>query len=235
MNFGLLTNLATLTLPMVRAGLGGIAPLDKYAYAGSIVEWNGEVWGSDGINAEKLHGAQVDEAASNVDAGLWGGWFSTVEVRSSGLSSTYLTINVTLATDFASLRDVLSVVEGVIWNSSAGPWPYLAFKTLDLNIIRTPQAAIDDPRGAKPSSTSTGQLPSGVSPTKRDEYARSLCGGQYHSDMCGCGKAWNWIPPGCYPADADGNTNVTGWTTTAMMLGAIGALLVVVAINKVAK
>lgn len=218
-------------------GLGqlrGIAPLDKYVYAGSVIEWNGEVWGSDGVNVAKLDGNQVADAKLSIDAGLWGGWFSDVKVSSAGWSSTYITINVTTATDFAKLGDVLSILEGAVWNSSAGDWPFIAFKTIDLNVISTP---IVTPGASVPSPTPTGALPTSVvNQNQQQQYKAVQCGGQYHSDLCGCGKAWNWFPPGCYPADANGDTgDIKGWTTTAIALGAVGALLAVIAIGKVVK
>lgn len=217
-------------------GLNGIAPLDTYVYAGTVIEWNGQLWLSDGTSVQDPSWSNSNEIAANIDAGLWGGWFSSVEVRSAGLGTLYFTILVTTATDFAKLGDVLSVIEGAIWDTSAAGFSHLAFKTIDLRVVSVPAISVNTPGAAKPSPTPTGQLPSGVTPANADQYAKALCAaGQYHSDLCGCGKAWNWLPPGCYAADANGETNVTGWTTTAIALGAIGALLAVVLINKVAK
>lgn len=106
------------------SGLGAlptaqVAALNDYVVAGSVIEWGGKIYWPD---SDELIGWHSD-GEGRVKNALWAhGGFSMVNAGNIGSAwSPYISIVVTTRVDFAHLGDVLTTIEGAIWQAGYRP------------------------------------------------------------------------------------------------------------------
>lgn len=106
------------------SGLGAlptaqVAALNDYVVAGSVIEWGGKIYWPD---SDELIGWHSD-GEGRVKNALWAhGGFSMVNAGNIDSAwSPYISIAVTTRVDFAHLDDVLTTIEGAIWQAGYRP------------------------------------------------------------------------------------------------------------------
>ena len=213
--------------------------MSDYVKAGTVIQWVGRLYFADGQNAAPVNYGSADAIARDLNATLYtGGWFSDVQVAASGLVNIDFVVNVTAGTDFAHLSDVVSIIEGAMWNTSYYDWPHLAPQQGIVNVLSVPAGASSASVSQTPSPTGGGGARPVVTPTNtpgsKCPYPESL--------ICSCGQEWSWLHFGCQPIGAQGSSgNVfdglaksLGVTPTqAALVGVLGALAIVVAVKRV--
>lgn len=218
-------------LPTI-AGLGSLTDDGKYVVAGTTIQWGGSPnWG--GVSALTL--SEVRDAVTNLyNTGL----YEYVGAQQlAGYLNPYYQVTVRTAIDRARLRDVIDDIEHALYEAGAQPG------TNAYIVVSSPAAT-----GTNTATAGAGNYQqtgnTGGAGNEQVNTVNPHCpNGQFDSLFCGCGKAWSWFPPGCYPADANGNTSNTnklaaelGITpTSAAVLGIVGALLGVIVIGRVIK
>lgn len=195
-----------------------------YVLAGTVIDWGGNIR-LDFVNAAVLPILRATGRYRNLSAT----WYA-------GTINPYVVIRVTSAIDRAQLADVLADIEGAIYQ--AGEMP----QSVAMRVVSAP-----DSQGIAASAGNGGNVQGDVTATST-YWPTVLSGGVVpptqasNSYFCGNGQTWSWSSLGCVPASSseasenllDYLARVLGVTPTqAALIGAAGALLVVVAVKKV--
>lgn len=227
-------------------GLGWLGGTGDYVQAGTVVQWVGKFYQSDGTNVEQVYRGIAGRVANDLAAMLYtGGWFSDVQVDWNGVFGIDFLVQVTAGTDFAHLSDIASAIEGVAWNLGGYDqgYPHLAPQRIALNVLSVPRS--NRPASVQPTPSPTGGGGTGSNggsgnnsgganvPPPKCPYPTSL--------MCDCGQEWSWSHLGCAPIGSSASGNIfdslASWLgvtpTQAVIVGALGAVLAVVAIKRV--
>lgn len=242
-------------------GLGDVNILnDLPVHSGSVVEWSGELLLADGAKVERPNPGNAQQVANDFAAMLYtGGWFSNVQVSYSGWFTVSFTARVTTGVGFGRLADLRSIFEGIAWQTRTSGWPHLAAQTSNLYVISVPEGiVITQPPGTvtdSPTKCPAGQewswlaydcVPSagsGGNQTGQNNQNPIAPKCPYPASVfCDCGEEWSMWKLACVPIDAtddgknffDGFADWLGVTPTqAVIVGALGAVLAVVAVKRV--
>lgn len=130
-----------------------VAALNDYVVAGSVIEWGGKIYWPD---SDDLIGWHSDGEA-RVKNALWAhGGFSMVDAGNIGSSwSPYISIVVTTRVDFQHLGDVLTTIEGAIWQAGYRP------DSQNFWVKSVPPAAQGRANTAQPNAGAGSNPPSG--------------------------------------------------------------------------
>lgn len=196
-------------------GLGDLPPVSSYTVAGSVIAWGGHVRDSVG---NSLWDDRIEGAIKNA---LWQtGGFSNVDAgRIGGFLNHYISIKVTTKVDFAKLADVLSVIEGAVYQAGFRP------ETQNFWVESVPAAVANNPDVAQPGtgggqntpgsqSTSGGGFPSISLPNLPSIFGGSTGPGSNANPI---DRLASWLGIGA---------------TEAAVIGAVGVVALIVVIKK---
>lgn len=221
------------TVNVIRAtGLGEPYSVSDYVLAGTVIQWGGNPTNAIGGTPSYV---QMD-AAITILKGL--SRFSNVSASTQGIINPYVSITLTSAMDRAHLADVLADIEGSFYQANLNPG------TQAFWVSSVPAAASGNDGYVQPgtggsvnpgatTSTSGGNVPGQVNPNAPPCPNPSL--------FCDCGYELSLFDLGCVPV-GDPSTaldklakSLSITPTQAAIVGALGALLAVIAIGKIVK
>jgi hypothetical protein len=202
-------------------GLGwlGEPTIGSYTPAGTVIEWGGNPYFVPGSTALSLGDMQTI-ASSLLSTGLYQ---SVTAKKLAGVISPYYTLRLVVGVDRGALVDVFSDIED-------------AFRIMGAEHATQQFYAASVPRSSVPG---TVQPNAGTPPSGGQNQANSL---PSSSLVCGAGYEWSWSKFGCAPVGAQGSSgnvfdSLASWLgvtpTQAVIVGALGAVLAVVAIKRV--
>lgn len=203
----------------------GAPTVPDYVVAGSVIAWGGYVRDAAGTSRWS------DVVEGKVKTALWNsGGFSWVDAgQISGFLNQYVSIKVTTKVDFAHFRDVLSVIEGAIYQAGMRP------ETQSFWIESIPASAANRTDIATPGTGgSTNPGATTTTPINADGTPKTSSG----FDPC---KYLN-VPYLCYspepgaPGDSSFLDDLAGWLnikpTEAAIIGAVGVVVAIVVVKK---
>ncbi len=201
-------------------GLGwlGEPTISSYTPAGTVIEWGGNPYFVPGGAALSLSDMQT--IANSL---LMTGLYQSVEAKKlAGFVSPYYTLRLVVGIDRGALVDVFSDIED-------------AFRIMGAEHATQQFYAASVPQSSVPGVV---QQNAGSPPSGGANQTSSL---PSSSVVCGAGYEWNWSKFGCAPVGSSSSGNVfdslASWLgitpSQAVIVGALGAVLAVVAIKRV--
>lgn len=204
--------------------MNGLGALTNFVPAGAWISWQGKVY----IGGTNAAAALDTDLQNQISGALYAqDWFSSVNVYHSLASWINIKIDAQASQGFAQLADVQSVIEGAIYNYTSDGYgqPYYA-RTESLSIASYPAGYTAAQAGV---------------PVPQAGQSSPLPGSSW---VCSPGYEWSWSSLGCVHVRPVGQqrgvidslAETLGVTpTTAAIVGAFGALFIVIAIGKIAK
>lgn len=224
MNFGTILSAANFAMNANQVahqqGLGwlGKPTIGSYTPAGTVIEWGGNPYFVPGGTALSLSDMQTI-AGSLLSTGLYQ---SVTAKKLAGYISPYYTLRLVVGVDRGALVDVFSDIED-------------AFRIMGAEHATQTFYAASVPQSSTPGTVTpnAGTPPSGGA-NQTSNLPSSL-------SVCGNGYEWNWSRFGCVPVGTSSERNVfdslADWLgitpTQAVIVGALGAVLAVVAVKRV--
>lgn len=223
----------------MRFGLGQLGDLpapqwgvSDYVVEGTTIDWGGNPhWGGDSGAGVRLSDIQSRLRAALLSTGRF---LNLSFNQLGGTVNPYVTIRLTSTMDRAHLEDVLADIEGAFWSIGVAPGTQ-TFSVVSVPYTERPSVTPGTGGSTNPGATTSTRVPS-VS-TNADgscPYPESL--------FCDCGQEWSMLKWSCVPiSGASGSANpldlLAEWLgvtpTQAAIVGALGALAVVVAVKRV--
>jgi len=197
-------------------GQQGTVTIGDYVLAGSVIAWGGHIvqvqdgasvgWTQD-LEGRIKNALWAHGGFSNVNAGQIGGWLNP-----------YISIRVTTRSDFAHLADVFDTIQGAIWQAGYAP------QSTDFVVEYSP---------AQPNQTGIATAGTGGTvnaPTSNNGGSWWPFGGSNNQQPASAECDWASMSWGNYLACQLGIK-----PTEAVIVGAVGALVGVIAISKLVK
>lgn len=223
-------------------GLGDVSIVGGRVMPGSVIAWGGKV-------VQQFDGAAVGwspELEEAIKNNLWyHGGFSRVDAGNMGsFWSPYISIVVTTQVEFAYLGDVFNTIEGAVWQAGYRP------EVIDFNVKSVPSGTSTSPQITQPGRAGGVYIPPGSTAgdgSNPASVSTDCPPGYYNASYL----AWMGVLdcrklPDTAPTPDECDWNTMSWddyiacqlgikTKEAVIVGAVGALVGVIAISKLVK
>lgn len=226
-------------------GLGDVSIVGGRVMPGSVIDWKGHILWPDASESIRWN----SDAEARIKDILWAhGGFSRVDAGQVSSSIFYqwfpeISVRVTTQVEFAYLGDVYSTIEGAIWQAGYRP------EVIDFSVISVPSGTSTSPQITQPGRAGGVYVPpgstagDGSNPNVSTECPPGYYNASYLAwlGMLDCRKL-----PDTAPAPDECDWNTMSWddyiacqlgikTKEAVIVGAVGALVGVIAISKLVK